>query len=26
MNMAVPAIDRITRPRIVGHSNNAGAP
>jgi len=26
MNMAVPAIDRITRPRIVGHNNNAGAP
>ena len=26
MNMAVPAIDRITRPRIVGHGNGAGAP
>jgi electron transport complex protein RnfD len=26
MNMAVPAIDRITRPRIVGHSRKTGAP
>ena len=26
MNMAVPAIDRITRPRIVGHAGNARAP
>ena len=26
MNMAVPAIDRITRPRIVGHDGKAGAP
>jgi len=26
MNMAVPAIDRITRPRIVGHARNARAP
>ena len=26
MNMAVPAIDRITRPRIVGHGQNGGAP
>ena len=26
MNMAVPAIDRITRPRIVGHGGSAGAP
>lgn len=26
MNMAVPAIDRITRPRIVGHGGSTGAP
>ena len=26
INMAVPAIDRITRPRIVGHAPNARAP
>jgi len=26
MNMAVPAIDRITRPRIVGHGGKAGVP
>ncbi|HSM32253.1 MAG TPA: RnfABCDGE type electron transport complex subunit D [Woeseiaceae bacterium] len=26
MNMAVPAIDRITRPRIVGHGGNARSP
>ena len=26
MNMAVPAIDRITRPRIVGHAPNGRAP
>jgi electron transport complex protein RnfD len=26
MNMAVPAIDRISRPRIVGHSRKTGAP
>jgi electron transport complex protein RnfD len=26
MNMAVPAIDRITRPRIVGHRKDAAAP
>jgi electron transport complex protein RnfD len=26
MNMAVPAIDRVTRPRIVGHGERTGAP
>ena len=26
MNMAVPAIDRITRPRIVGHGKDGAAP
>jgi electron transport complex protein RnfD len=25
MNMAVPLIDRLTRPRIVGHGTDAGA-